>query len=269
MNASEKRYQVPDVPRDDRPIRVGSLLFTMVEPRKGHEVAYNRWYERDHFYAGCMVGKWQFAGGRYVATRECKARRYPKDSPITADSMIGSYLAIYWVLDEHHTQWNEWGVEQVNWLHGNDRMFEERDHIHTALYEYAGEANAPGSAMPIELALDRGYPGIAVLIGEMADDVDAAHVTSWFQDLPCPADVALVGTPLPLRGDRPSDVPDTQADNRVLITAFIDADPLAAFDMHFAGLGDSFAHAGLGAIVFASPFLATVPGTDTYTDELW
>ena len=28
------------------------MLFTMVDPEQGHEVEYNRWYERDHFYAG-------------------------------------------------------------------------------------------------------------------------------------------------------------------------------------------------------------------------
>ena len=47
---------------NDYPIRVGSCLFTMVDPNPGHEVEYNRWYERDHFYAGCMIGPWLFAG---------------------------------------------------------------------------------------------------------------------------------------------------------------------------------------------------------------
>src|SRR5690606_13438681 len=28
---------------------LGSALFTLVDPHRGHEVAYNRWYERDHF----------------------------------------------------------------------------------------------------------------------------------------------------------------------------------------------------------------------------
>ena len=257
---------VPTIPE---PIRLGSMLFTLVEPHRDAAVAYNRWYERDHFYAGCMVGKWQFGGARYVATRDCKQRRYPKESPITPDPMVGSYLAIYWVLDEHHDDWNVWGVEQVNWLHENDRMFNERDHIHTALYEYAGEANAPGSTMPVELALDRCYAGIVTMIGELADGVEPAAVTSWLQGLPCPSDVALVGTPLPLRGDRPADVPDTQAANRVLIIAWVLDDPVATFDAHFANLGDAFASAGLGQIVFASPFLSTIPGTDTYTDQLW
>ncbi|MEY2643042.1 MAG: hypothetical protein RLZZ368_1689, partial [Actinomycetota bacterium] len=38
------------------PIELGTLLFTMVEPHKGYEVEYNRWYERDHFYGGVLVG---------------------------------------------------------------------------------------------------------------------------------------------------------------------------------------------------------------------
>ncbi len=50
-------------------VRLGSMLFTLVEPHRGHELAYNRWYETDHFYAGCMMGPWLFAGRRWVATR--------------------------------------------------------------------------------------------------------------------------------------------------------------------------------------------------------
>ncbi len=82
----------------DKPIKLGGALFTMVEPHKGHEVAYNRWYERDHFYAGCMIGAWNITGGRFVATKECKAKRYPADSPICPDPTSGSYLAVYWIL---------------------------------------------------------------------------------------------------------------------------------------------------------------------------
>ena len=51
--------------------------------------------------------------------------------------------------------------------------------------------------------------------------------------------------------------------------AFADGNPLDVWDSGFAGLGNSFRDAGLGEIVFASPFLATIPGTDTYTDQLW
>jgi len=55
------------------PVRVGSMLFTQVDPARGKEVEYNRWYERDHFYAGCQIGAWNVAGTRFVATRDLKA----------------------------------------------------------------------------------------------------------------------------------------------------------------------------------------------------
>ena len=33
------------------PVPLDRMLFTMVDPHRGFEVAHNRWYERDHFYA--------------------------------------------------------------------------------------------------------------------------------------------------------------------------------------------------------------------------
>ena len=81
----------------DYPIKLGSILFTLVEPHKGHEVDYNRWYERDHFYAGCMVGPGILAGKRWVATKPYKELRYPERTPIAKDPKLGSYLATYWI----------------------------------------------------------------------------------------------------------------------------------------------------------------------------
>jgi len=45
-----------------KPVELGTILFTLVDPHRGHEVAYNRWYERDHFYAATMAGPGVFAG---------------------------------------------------------------------------------------------------------------------------------------------------------------------------------------------------------------
>src|SRR5689334_24348041 len=53
-----------------RSIKVGSMLLTLVDPNRGFERAYNRWYERDHYYAGCMIGPFLFAGSRWVANRK-------------------------------------------------------------------------------------------------------------------------------------------------------------------------------------------------------
>ena len=66
----------------DYPVKVGSMLLTLVDPTKGYERAYNRWYERDHYYAGCLVGPWLFAGSRWVAPRTLKDRRWPAESII-------------------------------------------------------------------------------------------------------------------------------------------------------------------------------------------
>ena len=62
---------------DDYPVKVGSMLLTMVDPVRGFEREYNRWYERDHFYGGCMIGPWLYAGSRWVAPRELKDLRWP------------------------------------------------------------------------------------------------------------------------------------------------------------------------------------------------
>ena len=109
----------PQRRRAGEPIKLGSMLFTLVEPHRGHEVAYNRWYERDHFYAGCMIGPYQFAGKRFVATAALKALRDPDSSrPPGAEPQTGSYLGVYWVLDGYHDDWNRWAVDQVMALHG-------------------------------------------------------------------------------------------------------------------------------------------------------
>ena len=92
------------------PIELGMALFTMVEPHKGHEVAYNRWYERDHFYAGCQIGTYNLGGRRFVATKALKSLRYPDPSPIVPDQQTGSYLALYYVHAGGTLHWWQWAA---------------------------------------------------------------------------------------------------------------------------------------------------------------
>src|SRR5947209_15711023 len=104
---------------DEYPVKVGSMLFTMVDPNPGFEVAYNRWYERDHFYAGCMVGPWLFAGRRFVATRSLKDLRAGTDAGLFVGRDLGSYLSVDWILDRPHDEDVEWPMRPVMWLHVN------------------------------------------------------------------------------------------------------------------------------------------------------
>jgi hypothetical protein len=259
-------------------IELGTLLFTMVEPHRGHEVAYNRWYERDHFYAGCMVGAWNFAGDRFVATADHKALRYPADSPMAPDATEGSYLAIYWVQKGHHDEWNRWSVDNVQMLHANGRMFAERTHIHTLLYEHAWSLRADPSGTPVELALDRNYAGLVVNVGELVDGATHDDIQAWTAEEWAPPamasrwgpDLIASSTPLPLLADAPSDVPRVEAaDRRFLQLHFCTSDPADNWDAGYGRFGGELEASGLARHLWTAPFIQTVFGTDTYTDRLW
>jgi hypothetical protein len=262
----------------DDPIRIGTMLFTLVEPHRGHQVAYNRWYERDHFYAGCQIGAYNFAGARFVATAPMKALRYPAgDAALVADPQVGSYLGVYYVLDGHHDEWNRWAVDQVNVLHAAGRMFEHRDHVHTGLYRFEWERCRDEDGVPAELTLDHRFPGMVSVFLEPAAGTSGAELGAWVRDtyLPgvqsgSPVASVLGFSPLPLLADAPGDVPrDETVDDRVLLLCFVDEQPAGSFDAVFAPLGAAAEAAGMGRVLWASPFIGTVPGTDTYTDQLW
>ncbi len=266
----------------DDPIRIGTMLFTLVEPHRGHEVAYNRWYERDHFYAGCQIGAYNFAGARFVATAPMKELRAPRvgaegPAPLVADPQTGSYLGLYYVLDGHHDEWNRWAVDQVNTLHAAGRMFEHRDHIHTGLYRFEWEQRRDADGVPAELTLDHRFAGMVSVFVEPAEGVTGQRIGSWYRDeflpsvLPGSAVATVLGfSPLPLLADAPGDVPRGETpDEQVLLLCFTDVDPTAAWPDVIAPQDAALASSGLGRVVWASPFVGTVPGTDTYTDQLW
>jgi len=259
------------------PIKLGSMLFTLVEPHRGHEVAYNRWYERDHFYAGCMIGPYQFAGKRFVATAELKAIRHPSSTAVTGEPGRGSYLALYWVLDGYHDLWNRWAVDQVKALHKAGRMFAERDHVHTLLYRYAWEKQRDPDGLPAELALDHPSAGLVALWTDRSPEVSAEDFRAWQRDehLPSllaggPARLVVAADPLPLLVDAPGDVPRSEADDhRQLTLWFLDAHPASAWEAVVEDHVRALEKSGMAAVAGAMGFVPTIPGTDTYTDRLW
>lgn len=254
----------------EKPIRLGGCLFTLVEPHRGHEVAYNRWYERDHFYAGCMIGAGTLAGARFVATAADKARRFPAGSPLCGgDVRRGSYLALYWILAGRFGRWIRWGTDQVRWLHDHDRMFPHRDHVHTLMYRLAAEWHADPDGVPAELALDHRYPHLVVCIGTLGVGRGPEDVIARVAADRPPADQVLAFRPVPLLDDAPSDVPRDAAADRVLLLAFTHHDPAPVWDDRWRPFVAGLEAAGLCTAQFVGPFRATVPGTDRYADELW
>ena len=255
----------------DHPIELGSIMITMVEPHQGHQVDYNRWYERDHQYGGVMIGPYSLAVGRFVATKDLKALRFPSDSPIAPDGK-GSYVALYWILDGHHDDWWKWGRKQVFVLHEKGRMFPHRDHVHTQLYRFDGAVARDADGVPTELALDHRFPGMVALWCRTPGDRDAAVAELKESVLPKVLDgskaaMCLTFLPFPMPPNQPSGVPTSEDDEqRFLQIWFCDVDPSQMWDT-FEGLPDAFG--ATAEVLLAAPFKGTVPGTDTYTDQLW
>jgi hypothetical protein len=259
------------------PIKLGSMLVTLVEPHRGHEVEYNRWYERDHFYAGCMIGPYNFAGKRFVATADLKSIRDPDPSEITGSPSRGSYLALYWVLEGYHDIWNRWAVDQVKALHRAGRMFAERDHVHTLLYRYAWELSRDPDGLPAELALDHPSQGLVAVISDRAEGTGADEHELWQKQelLPglmaeSPVRLVIAADPLPLLIDAPGDVPRSEADDKRQLTLwFLDGHPSEALEGVLASYRRQLESSGRGRVAAVLGFVPTVPGTDTYTDRLW
>lgn len=263
----------------DYPVKLGSMLLTLVDPHRGFEQAYNRWYERDHFYAGCMIGPFLFAGSRWVATRELKDLRWSDGEEQVADPIDrGSYVAIYWEELGHHDDHNDWARTQVRWLYSNNRGFPERTHAHTVLFDHIGAVYRDGDPVPIELALDHGYDAIVIawfdagegeaadlhrtLSGELAPRLLAGsaidNVSSW---TPHEGENAERNEPMDL-GSRAG------GPERLVQLFFVKGDVRDSLP-RLREYTDAIEAQGLAKVRLVAPFLRTIVGTDTYVDQLW
>jgi hypothetical protein len=233
-------------------VAIGTAIIAYIEPHAGQAREFNRWYERDHFYAATTGGPGAFAGARWVATRECKAVR-PVQATWFGDPNRGSYLTTVWLLDGSQTEWQEWVTRQMVGLREQDRMFAGRDHVHTAVYRFSCEVRAD-DGVSAAVALDHGFAGvIAIAVPPGADPVEA-----------CAREI--VGPELPVVvGLEHESVLLSQAEPppHSLALAFAPGDPIDAWRARVEP-----ALARLPVVGFASPFVRTIPGTDAYVDDL-
>lgn len=266
---------------DDEPaygVALGSILVSLLEPEPGTALAFNRWYERDHFYAGCMTGEHFFSGRRFAATRSLKDLRYPASSAAVEDTSIGSFLALYWMERGHHREAEDWAVERVLWLYKNGRMDGggARRAVHASFYAHRWAASREDDGIPPEVALDHSYAGVVLAISERPEGVSAEARDRWLLDDHLPK--ALPGSsislclsldPLALPEESPAYVaPVGGSDRRGLEIYFLDEAPDVVWEAEFAKLGETHAKAGMGELAFVAGFVPTIPGTDRYVDEI-
>lgn len=264
---------------DDYPVKVGSMLLTLVDPNPGYEKAYNRWYERDHFYAGCLIGPWLFAGSRWVATRQLKGLRWPRLDAVAQPWDAGSYVAVYFVERGHHDDhFAHWARKQVVELYQQGRGFSERRHIHTALFDHLGAVYRDDDPVPIELALDHGYPGLVALWLDARHGMAARDLHTRLAEGPLPkllsgSAIEIVSSWTPSAGeDEPKNVPmdlGTRAGGpeRTAQLLFVSGDVRESLD----GIRDytsALEREDLADVRLVAPFFRTVIGTDTYVDQL-
>jgi hypothetical protein len=275
-----ENYPLTPAGVEDYPVKVGSMLLTLVDPHKGFESAYNRWYERDHFYAGCMEGPWQIAGSRWVATREMKGLRWGTEavaSPIDA----GSYVAIYWVEAGHHKDWDDWALPQVQKLYADGRGFLERSHVHTATFDHVGAVYRDADPVPVELALDAAYDGI---IGVWLDGRDGLEADGLHERIATGSVIRplLDGSDIEIgaswsvrpefresRDSAPMSLGSPGGkENRLCQLFFVRGDVRDALP-RFKTYTEALAAEGLADTALVAPFLRTKVGTDTYVDQIW
>ena len=217
-------------------VTIGTAIVSYIEPHPGEGIAFNRWYERDHFPAAVKAGPGVFGAQRFVATSACKALRPP--GRLLGDPARGSYLGIAWVLPGKQAEWDAWVGAEMKQIAAEGRLFPGRDHVHTAVYRFVAHSG-PVDAI---VALDRGFPGVIVAASEHEADMPRL-------DLPAVVVLELERTIL-----SEANPPDHR-----LVLGFCDGDPLATFERSAAVVAECG---------FASPFLATRPGTDDFAADL-
>jgi hypothetical protein len=263
----------------DSPVRVGSMLLTLVDPERGHERAYNRWYERDHFYAGCLIGPYLFAGARWVATRALKDLRWPRESAVARPFDAGSYLATYWVLEGHHEDHFEaWARPQVRALYAEGRGFAKRTHVHTALFDHLGASYRDADPVPVELALDRGYDGLVAVwldgIACGAAQLARELAKELVPQLLAESRVEIASAWTPSAGENePKNLPmhlgsRAGGPERLCQLFFLTGDVRAPLE-RFRSYTQAIESASLAKTQLVAPLIRTVPGTDKYVGELW
>jgi hypothetical protein len=256
-------------------VAIGSALITMVEPHVGHDEAYNRWYEDDHFYAGVMAMPWAFAGRRWVATRDLQKLRIPKESAIANPIELGKYIGTYWLTAGRYDDHLRWTVATNQRLLPDGRIYLERDHVFTAFQQYLG-AFYRDDAGPQDIhAMDYPYGGLVVEVIDAAEGKDTGQVLDFVRAERAPlafrsgVAMGVAFTPYPLPEDRMSYVKQVEGlGRRVTVLWLTDEDPRASWDAAFAGAVGQAEQAGVGRTELVAPFIPTLPGTNRYVDEL-
>ena len=257
-------------------VDLGAGIFALHDPHPGHEREFNRYYERDHMYAAAILAPWTIAGQRFVATSDLKRLRYPADGPF-GPIREGSYLTMYWIVAGKLDEQQAWVSDQMKLLNAAGRTFDQRSVQTATSYDYLGSWRRDPDGVPPFQALDRRYPGVVWMAVERSDEASVAELAQWLAGdfLPAnfassPVALAPMFTPRAKEPWWPAAAPEVPGvGERVFITFFVEDDVRQIWQEQFADLGAKLDVTGRCRTLMVAPFIPTIPGTDTYTDQLF
>lgn len=248
---------------------LGHGFLTLVEPHPGHDAAYTRWYEDDHFHAGAMAFPWWFSGRRWIATRQLRELRESSDPAVDLDQ--GWSFATYWITQGRLAEQGRWLETVVSRLLAEGRMFAERTHVLTGYHDLVDEWQAPDHRPRGVHALEYPYCGLVL---EVLDPPEAApnwlaaeHVAprlAWGEASQC-----LAFGPVPWPGQLEPSWFDYAAHppGRVALLWFSESAPMESWADTF-GTHRAAVEASGGSVALIGGFLPTVPGTDDHLDQV-
>ena len=141
----------------------------------------------------------------------------------------------------------------------------------------AGSFERDPDGVPIEVALDHPYWGFVPVFIDRAEGTTNEALWEWLRTEHLPgllpgsdADLVAAFTPMTVEGEGSGDAqPEALPDGRTLLLWFLSTPPEVAWETVIVEHRRRLEETGLGIVVAALPFIPTIPGTDTYTDQLW
>ncbi len=130
--------------------------------------------------------------------------------------------------------------------------------------------------IPIQLALDHGYSGIAMVATDRAEGVSERDFAAWTAESGrlATGSIASISSwrPQPrneITANAPMDLgTGTGGPERTMQLAFLEGETRSAWD-DVRRYAEAIDASGKGRVCFAGPFHKTVVGTNEYADRLW
>ncbi len=260
-------------------IGVGHALITLAEPHPGHELAYNRWYEDDHFLSGAMYAPFMFSGRKWVATRELQLMRLADNTTATVLDPIttGCYLAVYWVTPDRIDEHLQFATGANGRMAEEGRKFADRSLVYSDFHDRAGTVYRDDSVPKDIFALNDPYPGLALQVVDAPTAEARDDLQRWLLEEHLPARVRQAGSPADLailfQTNAPriagQGIPDvSNGGRRLTLLWFLNVDPRQAWTPFFGEEAALVAASGKGRLSLAAPFIPCKMGTDLYVDQL-